>query len=186
VLIGRQCASIVHPSAPTKASTGQHGRALTPALLHSLRPGLEQRDFLHENSPCSSCSRSAVCLCRLSLPIRRDRLGRTLIPAGTCASTSHVATSRSCSPSAASRPTTSAATAGCSASRRCWPRPELCTASFSIHEARLSADHPNHHPSRENLAEVCVALGTAVVKCEWAADGQQLPVGEIERSAREP
>ncbi len=65
-------------------------------------------------------------------------------------------------------------------------RPELCTRILSIHEARLSADHPNHHSSRENLTEVCTALGTAVVKCEWAADGQQLPVGEIESGAREP
>jgi hypothetical protein len=147
--------------------------------------GLEQRDFLHENSPCSSCSRFAVCLCRLSPPIRRDRLGPPLIPAGTCASTSHIATSRSCSPSAASRSTTSAPTAGCSASRRCWQGPNSALASFSIHKARLSADHPNHHPSRENLAEVCVALGTAVVKCEWAADGQQSSLLEVLPERRE-
>jgi hypothetical protein len=42
--------------------------------------------------------------------------------AGTCGSACPTATSRSCSPSAASRSTTSPSTAGSCGSRRCWPR----------------------------------------------------------------
>jgi hypothetical protein len=37
----------------------------------------------------------------------------------------------------------------------------LHSRSLSIREARLSADHPSHHPSRESLAEVRRSLGVA-------------------------
>ena len=60
---------------------------------------------------------------RLPLPIRRDRRWRS---AGICASGCPTATSRSCSPSVASRSTTSPCTGGCSGSRRCWPSARPC------------------------------------------------------------
>ena len=99
-----------------KALVGS-GQLLQRGLLHRRRPRLKTKTVGMRALPRAAQSRGPPS------PASGSRLtSSSLRSAGTCASACPTATSRNCSPSGASKSTTSASTGGWCGSRRCWPR----------------------------------------------------------------
>jgi hypothetical protein len=108
--VRRACGEATRPARPAAPASTPPGAVAFAAIP------FQRRDCRHENPPPAPCSPPTVRLCWLFASHPTSSSSRS---AGTCASACPTATSRSCSPSAASRLTMSPSTGGCCASRRC-------------------------------------------------------------------